>query len=150
MNTIWKPHATVATVVERNGQFLIVEELVGGRVCLNQPAGHLEPHESLVAAARRETLEETGHNVEITALLGIYQWRNPANDKHFLRVAFSGEDLGDEPAQVTDPAIREVHWMTVDDLNADPARLRSPMVKRNVDDYLKGQRHSLDLLTHWE
>lgn len=149
MDTIWKPHATVATVVERDGRFLVVEERVGGRLCINQPAGHLEPHESLVDAARRETLEETGYEVEITALLGIYQWRNPDNDKHFLRVAFCGSLKGTQPCAEIDAAIEEVHWMSHASLAADPGRLRSPMVERNVYDYLHGQHYPLDLLTHW-
>ena len=42
------PHATVATVLENDGKFLLVEELSEGRRVLNQPAGHLEPMESLI------------------------------------------------------------------------------------------------------
>ena len=34
---IWRPDATVATVVERGGRFLFVEERVRGRLVLNQP-----------------------------------------------------------------------------------------------------------------
>ena len=54
----WQPDVTVATVVVSDGRLLMVEESVGGRLVLNQPAGHLEPDESLVEAALRETLEE--------------------------------------------------------------------------------------------
>ena len=35
----WHPHSTVATVVERDGLFLIVEEMIEGRILYNQPAG---------------------------------------------------------------------------------------------------------------
>ena len=59
------PHATVATVLENDGKFLLVEELSQGRRVLNQPAGHLEPMESLIEAAARETLEETCWHTEI-------------------------------------------------------------------------------------
>ncbi|WP_258224098.1 NUDIX domain-containing protein, partial [Stenotrophomonas sp. HMWF003] len=52
----WTPHVTVATVVVRDGRLLLVEERIDGRDVLNQPAGHLEPGESLAAAAVRETL----------------------------------------------------------------------------------------------
>ena len=68
----WQPHITVATVIEDDGRFLFVEEVKAGRLVLNQPAGHLEANESLREAALRETLEETGWDVELTALLGIY------------------------------------------------------------------------------
>ena len=53
------PHLTVATIVEDNGRFLMVEELADGQAVFNQPAGHLEADESLIQAALRETLEET-------------------------------------------------------------------------------------------
>lgn len=71
----WQPHITVATIVEDNGRFLMVEELKHGRVVLNQPAGHLDPNETLTEAAVRETLEETGWDVEPTGVLGIYLYR---------------------------------------------------------------------------
>lgn len=66
----WHAHVTVATVIEDNGRFLLVEEQQRGRLVLNQPAGHLEPGESLIEAALRETLEETGWTVEIQGLVG--------------------------------------------------------------------------------
>ena len=76
----WQPDVTVATVVVDGGRLLMVEEAVGGRLVLNQPAGHLEPDESLVEAALRETLEETGWQVRLTAFVGAYQWKAPAAD----------------------------------------------------------------------
>ena len=36
------------------------------------PAGYLDPGESFEAAARRETLEEAGIDVELVALAGVY------------------------------------------------------------------------------
>ena len=51
----WQPDVTVAAVVVADGRLLMVEESVGGRLVLNQPAGHLEPDETLVDAALRET-----------------------------------------------------------------------------------------------
>ena len=66
----WQPDVTVATVVVRDGRLLMVEERAQGRLVFNQPAGHLEPDESLLDAARRETLEETGWEVAPTAFIG--------------------------------------------------------------------------------
>ena len=59
-----RPAVTVATIVVRDGAFLLVEEETRSGVRLNQPAGHLEAGETLVAAAVRETLEETGYRVD--------------------------------------------------------------------------------------
>ena len=71
----WQPDVTVATVVVRDGRLLMVEENAGGQLVLNQPAGHLEPDESLIEAALRETLEETGWDVRLSAFVGAYQWK---------------------------------------------------------------------------
>ncbi len=73
---VWKPSVTVAAVIERDGRFLFVEERIDGRLVLNQPAGHLDPGESLTAACRREVLEETAHRFEPEGLVGVYRWHS--------------------------------------------------------------------------
>ena len=77
-STVWCPHVTVASVIaDREGRFLMVEESVAGRIRFNQPAGPLEPDEALVDAAVRETLEETGWDIELRHLIGVHQWFSP-------------------------------------------------------------------------
>ncbi len=88
-DALWRPDVTVATIVPRAGKFLLVEEIVRDELVLNQPAGHLEPDESLHAAALRETLEETGWTVELTDLIGVYQWSSADAARQFLRFAFA-------------------------------------------------------------
>ena len=61
---VWKPDVTVAAVTEIDGRFLFVEERSGGRVVVNQPAGHLEDGETFVDAVVREALEETAWRFE--------------------------------------------------------------------------------------
>ena len=70
----WRPHVTVATVIERGGNYLLVEERdkTTGVMVLNQPAGHLEAGETLAEAAIRETLEETGWTIELVGMLGLF------------------------------------------------------------------------------
>jgi phosphatase NudJ len=82
MDTRWKPSVTVAAIVERNGKFLLVEEHTPEGLKLNNPAGHLDPGESLVDACARETLEETAHLFQPTALVGVYmsRFQRPARD----------------------------------------------------------------------
>lgn len=141
----WTPHVTVATVVVRDGRLLLVEEAIDGRQVLNQPAGHLEPDESLAAAAVRETLEETGWTVRLSAFIGTYQWTAP-DGTPFLRFAYAAEALSHHPARPLDTGILRALWLTPAELRADPTRLRSPLVWQVVADYLAGQRHPLSLV----
>jgi len=142
---IWRPDVTVACIVPHVGKFLLVEENVRGELVLNQPAGHLEPDESLLDAAQRETLEETGWRVELTGLVGIYQWTS--SDAHFLRFTFAARALTHDPARKLDAGIVRALWMTRDEIAASHARLRSPMVLRSVDDFLAGKRLPLESVT---
>ncbi len=141
----WRPEATVATVVARDGRLLLVEESKGGRLVLNQPAGHLEPDESLIEAAVRETLEETAWTVRPTALVGVYQWRAP--DGHdFLRFVMAAEALSHDPARALDTGIVRALWMTPQALREAGTRLRSPLVWQAVADWMAGSRQPLSLL----
>ncbi|MFT3762453.1 MAG: NUDIX hydrolase [Pseudoxanthomonas sp.] len=151
----WQPDVTVATVVVRDGRLLLVEEYAGGdRLVLNQPAGHLEPDESLLAAAVRETREETGWDVEPTAFIGAYQWKVPEDDggphagKHYLRFAFAAEALRHDPSIRLDAGIERAIWLTPAELQAEEARHRNPMVWQVAADFLAGRRHPLSLLNH--
>ncbi|MHC9012420.1 NUDIX hydrolase [Stenotrophomonas rhizophila] len=141
----WAPHVTVATVVVRDGRLLLVEEAIDGRQVLNQPAGHLEPNETLAAAAVRETLEETGWTVRLSAFIGTYQWTAP-DGTPFLRFAYAAEPQSHDPDRPLDDGILRALWLTPAELRADPARLRSPLVWEVVADYLAGQRHPLSIV----
>ena len=145
---VWKPDVTVAAVAEREGRFLLVEERAGGHVVLNQPAGHLEDGESLIEAVVRETLEETAWGFQPEAVVGVYLWRPAQQGRSFLRITFSGELLEHDPSRKLDRGIIRTRWLTRDELFAPNARLRSPLVRQCVDDYLAGVRHPLSLLSH--
>ena len=140
-------HVTVATVVARDGRYLFVEESIGDRTVLNQPAGHWESGEELVEAAVRETLEETAWDVAPTALLGIYSYEPPDLPYGFLRFAFLAEPRRHHAGRPLDTGIVRAVWLTPDELRAQAARHRSPMVQRCVDDALAGQRLPLTAAT---
>lgn len=140
----WQPDVTVATVVFRDGRLLVVEENVGGRRVLNQPAGHLEPDEAIVDAAVRETLEETGWTVRLTAFIGAYQWQAPETGRSYLRLAFTAEPVAHHPERPLDTGIVQAHWLTPTELRARDAEHRSPLVWRVVQDALEGRRLPLE------
>lgn len=152
MPRIWKPSVTVAAIIERDGLFLLVEEETSDGIRLNQPAGHLDPFESLEQAVVRETLEETAHDFTPTALVGMYMSRyrsaRTGEDVTYLRFTFCGEvgQLHDRPL---DHGIIRTLWMSRDEMAACRERHRSPLMLQCVDEYLAGRRAPLALLhTH--
>jgi 8-oxo-dGTP pyrophosphatase MutT (NUDIX family) len=145
---IWKPNVTVAAIVERDGRFLLVEEHTDRGQLFNQPAGHLDPGESLVRAVARETLEETACTFEPTGLLGVYQYHSGADDVTYIRFAFTGRISAPEVGRPLDTGIIRAVWLTPQEIRREAARHRSPLVMRCIEDYLAGQRYPLDVLYH--
>lgn len=139
---------TVAAVIEQQGRFLLVEELVNGRRVFNQPAGHLEAGESLVEAVIRETREETGYEFRPSGLLGVYLWEHPDKRRSYLRVAFSGPASAPTGEPRLDDGIIGVHWLSPQELFQREPQLRSPMVTRCVAAYRAGIGYPLDALIH--
>lgn len=143
---MWAPDVTVAAICERDGRFLLVEELAKSsqKIVFNQPAGHIEKGETIIEAVVRETLEETCRHFTPQALVGLY--RLPLESgKTYIRYTFCGSvsDI-DEQAQL-DPDITDTHWLTLDEIRANKS-LRSPLVLRCINDYLDGKRYPLDVL----
>lgn len=144
---VWCPRVTVATVVPRDGRFLLVEETVHGRTVINQPAGHLEPDESLHSAAVRETLEETGWHVELDCLVGIQQWASSASGSQFVRFTFAARPLRHDPSLPLDSGILRALWLSREEIAAAGQRLRSPLILTSIDDWLDGRRLPLDTIS---
>jgi 8-oxo-dGTP pyrophosphatase MutT (NUDIX family) len=146
--SVWCPHVTVACVVADGDRFLIVEEEVNGRLAYNQPAGHLDDKESLVSAAVRETLEETGWTVELQHLIGVHQWRSTEHGEAVVRFSFAARAVSHDPGRPLDDGIWRALWLTRGEIAALGERLRSPLVLLSIDAWLAGQRLPLSTLDY--
>lgn len=146
----WKPNVTVAALIERDGHFLLVEEDTADGLRLNNPAGHLDPGESPIQACIREVLEETAHDFTPTAVVGVYLNRfrrtRTGDDITYLRFAFAGQLGTHHGWRALDEGIVRTVWMTPEEIRATRERHRSPLLLRCLDDYLAGQRFSLNLV----
>jgi 8-oxo-dGTP pyrophosphatase MutT (NUDIX family) len=145
----WRPDITVAAVAARGQQFLIVEERIKDQAVFNQPAGHVEGGESLLAAVIRETREETAWQFTPEWLIGVYLWRNPRTRHDTLRFAFGGTVSGHNASHPLDAPIIATHWLTRAELEARNAQLRTPLVLRCIDDFLHGARLPLNALVEY-
>src|SRR3972149_3668114 len=145
---IGNPSVTVAAIAERDGRFLLVEEHTDRGRLFNQPAGHLDPGESLIHAVSRETLEETACACEPAGLLGVYQYHSSADDVTYIRFAFTGKITGPEAGRPLDAGIIRAVWLTPQEIRRESARHPPPPVMRCIDDYLAGRRFPLDGLYH--
>lgn len=142
----WAPHVTVATIVERDDRYLMVYEEAENRRVYNQPAGHLEPNETLIEAALRETREETGWTVKVTGVVGVNLYTAPSNGITYFRTTFIAEPLSLDAEQPLDTGILEAVWLTYEEILARKDQLRSPMTLQIIEEYRAGRRFPLNVI----
>ncbi len=142
----WAPHVTVATIIQRNNRFLMVYEEVDGKKVYNQPAGHLDPGETLQQAAIRETLEETGWTVKLTGVVGINLYVALSNGVTYLRTTFIADAISQDITQPLDTGIIEAVWLTFEEIIARKEHLRSPMTLQIIEDYRAGKNFPLRVI----
>jgi 8-oxo-dGTP pyrophosphatase MutT (NUDIX family) len=130
--------AAVALVAREDGAVLLIRRTDNGNWAL--PGGAIEMNESVADAAVRETFEETGIQVEVTGLLGIYS--DPGHVIHFtsndevrreFSVVLTARPVGGKPTLSTESS--EVRWVAPADLTA---YTMGTAMRRRVDDYLRG------------
>ncbi|HEY8474308.1 MAG TPA: NUDIX domain-containing protein [Natronosporangium sp.] len=116
------PSANVV-VVNEAGEILLIRRSDNDNWAL--PGGAMDLGESLVDTARRETAEETGVQVQITGLVGIYT--DPRHVIHYtsndevrqeFSVVFTARPIGGEPAPSDES--KEVRWVAPDEVTSLP------------------------------
>lgn len=142
----WAPHATVAAIVEKDGKFLVVEEMADGKCVFNQPAGHIEEGETFIQAVCRETLEETRWRVRPQHLIGVYVYQSHSNGVTYHRFSYACEALAEEKDAELDEGIIAAHWLSLEEIKERKSAWRSPLVLKCIEDYLAGRNFPLDLI----
>ena len=142
----WVPHITVASIIKKNNEYLFVEEYINDKKVLNQPAGHLEEHETLEEGCIRETLEETAYDVEVDYLVGIYQERKKNSLDMWLRFCFKCNILEEHVDRNLDKNILRKLWLPKKELTSSNFLYRSNMVLKCIEDYEKGVKYPKEIL----
>ena len=142
----WYPHVTVAAVIERDGKYLLVEERSNGNLVYNQPAGHLDPNETLEQAAVRETLEETGWHIQLDGVVGIALYESPHNGVTYHRTTFYGHAVSHDADIELDNGIQQALWLSYEEIVAASDKLRSKLVLSAIEQYRKGHKYPLSFI----
>jgi ADP-ribose pyrophosphatase YjhB (NUDIX family) len=142
----FEPHVTVATVIEQDGKYLLIEEISHGKQVYNQPAGHLEADETLTEAALRETLEETGWEVELQGVVGMALYLAPSNGVTYHRSTFYAAPTKHHKDRALDDGIEGIVWMSYEEMLQHADQMRSPLVIKAVEQYRNGHRYPLEMI----
>ena len=135
-------------VYDKNDRILLVKERQVIGVVYNQPAGHLQPGETLIGGAVREVKERTGLTVEIDSLLGVYEHYFEETGSHVIRFCFLAKAPKDVDVTVdfhkTEIVSAEFHDKS--ELKSMRDKYRNPLVAICIDDFYRGIRFKLDMI----
>ena len=143
---LFAPRRLSCGILILNAQHELLLCHVTGQDHWDLPKGGAHADESPLQAALRETREETGWEVELTGVIGIYLYTAPSNGITYQRVCFSAKPLRQIAGSVLDHGIIGARWMTRQELAEHSERLRSPLVLRCVDDFLIGDPFPLAVI----
>lgn len=107
------PKPTAAVLLERDADgpdpsiLLLRRAVEPGIGAWDLPAGYLDPGESFEDAARRETREEAGIEVELTGLSGVYH--SPAANA--VSAVFRGRPIDPDAGISLDPESSDHAWV---------------------------------------
>lgn len=108
-------YASAVITDEKNNILLVAEKKEINYNKLNLPGGHMEPWESPMEWAIRETREETGVDIDLTGLIGIYLGRT----KPSFHYIFAGKIKNGVP--LWNPTeVLSAEWYSIDDIMSLP------------------------------
>lgn len=133
-------------VVEKDGKIILVQEAKQpARELWNTPAGHIEKGESPLEAAKREVKEETGLDIEITGLVGVYIGKSLISPNRIVaKIAFRGSVVGGN-GQFNKDEILNVKWFKPSEILAmKDSELRG--IRKEIEDFVAGKNYPTDVV----
>jgi 8-oxo-dGTP diphosphatase len=107
----------VGVLICRDAEVLLVRHEKGAHSYWLVPGGGVDAGETMVEAAARELLEETGLDVEVSRLLLVCEAIDPKpGGRHIVNAVFSGTVRSGTLVVGVDKALREARWQPVDAL----------------------------------
>ncbi|HIG97730.1 MAG TPA: NUDIX domain-containing protein [Candidatus Aenigmarchaeota archaeon] len=125
-----------ANIIEKKGKILLVQE--GHKYAYglwNFPAGKLEEQISLVDNAVKEAKEESGYNVKVKGVVGIYH--HMSKDKNVVVIVFASYMVSGELRKSSDKEILQAKWFTYDEIKKMKNTLRGSYILTAIGDYKK-------------
>lgn len=132
----------VGTIIEKNDRILVVHEGNPPYPGWGWPGGHLLFGEDLASCAIREVREESGYQVTLQGLVGIYQREVIGHEDDYLRIVFFGTAVG-RKKKILDQQVEEVSWKRAAELTSQQFHFRKPHLKTELNDYLSDQKAPL-------
>ncbi|HEX2181702.1 MAG TPA: NUDIX hydrolase [Rubrobacteraceae bacterium] len=124
------PKLVAGAIVEFGGEILLIQRAIEpGYGLWTFPGGFVERGEVAEAAAARETLEETGLEIEITGIVGLYTYE----DQVPAIAVFAAEVTGGEPVPLDETL--DVRAFPRDGLPW--AEMAFPSTEQALKDYLR-------------
>jgi len=147
-----QPFVVGACLIERDGQFLLVQENQVEAGTWNHPAGWLDIGEDIVTGAKREAEEETGRRLEITGFLGVYAILKPGADvpRHGVKFVFIAQPLPDKSAEpkIDKKEIQDAKWFTLEEVQELKKNkiLRDCDILNQIKDYQAGKIYPTEVI----
>jgi ADP-ribose pyrophosphatase YjhB (NUDIX family) len=143
-------YSSCSVFVEKDGKLLMVEEKKYdvSELALDPPSTHvLWSDNGVQQAAVRGVKKETGYDVTLTDLVGVYEI--DIFERHYYHFVFIGTANSEEPTNdITDDDIQNVTWVDKNDTKKIIPRLRSDALRQAYRDYIDCKKYPLELLTN--
>ncbi len=137
--------ATASVILQRENKIMLVQEdKEQSKNLWNFPGGRFEKHESVFNCAIREALEETGYDIELTALLGIYKYVT-YKKYDLIRFVFLAKIISEQKNYWTHE-IKAHQWISIEEINQlkDEELLAPNSIRAIINDLQSGKTFPLE------